>query len=522
MKRDFAVGAVAGLLCAAAAAAGQTAFHPGALWNPVAGLVLYALIVSPRRTLGPVFLGLLAAQAQAMPAGEPMRIVLVAGLQVGLYCLCALTVRAAGRGAAAGLTRLAATALPITLVAALVAVLLGGGGPAGSASTWLATALHAWLAELNGVLALAPFVFLRDQAGSAMWKSPWPAATPGETVLQAVSVAATLVVVFSIAAAYDIRFFSVLFLPLVWIAVRHGLAGGVIAVLGYQLGLVAASLFVPSTSILQLQLLSLALAATGLVLGAVVTQRRAIERSLQEKQAALGQALQLASIGEMTSALAHELGQPIAAVTRYLGASEVLSADASQGSESLRDTLRKATTEAARAGAIVARLREFYRRGAVTISVHEPRRIVDSAVGAVVVRADRSDVVLAVRRMAGLAPVRVDAAQVETALMVILNNALDALAEMPGPRNLDVTLERKALSVLVRIRDNGPGLSQNAQDRLFEPFNTNKPHGMGIGLALARSLLEASGGRIALERTGPEGTEFLVTLPVATREAVDG
>jgi C4-dicarboxylate-specific signal transduction histidine kinase len=130
------------------------------------------------------------------------------------------------------------------------------------------------------------------------------------------------------------------------------------------------------------------------------------------------------------------------------------------------------------------------------------------------VRAQRAGVQIAVRSPQPLPGVAVDVLQVETALLNVLNNAIDALADAPGPREIRVMAGLAARGVAVVVADNGPGVAPQIAARLFEPFNTSKAAGMGMGLAISRSLLSASGGDIALGEPEGAGASFTIMLPL--------
>src|SRR5690349_8003602 len=163
-----------------------------------------------------------------------------------------------------------------------------------------------------------------------------------------------------IAVAFP-KLFYVLFLPVIWIAMRHGIEGAVFGTLAVQLGLIAAILVTgrPSGTVLEFQFLMLAIAATALLLGAAVSERRAIERQLRDKQSKLDRSLRLAAASELASALAHELNQPLSAITAYLRACQLMLAQPPDDPAELAQTMDKVIAEASRAGSVVRRLRDF-------------------------------------------------------------------------------------------------------------------------------------------------------------------
>ena len=498
--------------CTALAALGQGPFVADALWNPAAGLCLFYLL---RFGVHHWPFVALATQAGAMTAGTGYAIVasaVTALMMTAAYAWMAHALRSQQHPDS--WRSLAAPAQIVGVGTLLLCIAAGIWHFRGSPAAWdsvVARVARDWIAELNGIMVLVPALLLHGQGGSWRWRGD--GATVAEAVAQAVSIAVVLWIVFAVAAIYNVRFFSIVFLPLIWIVVRWGLPGSSLALVAFQVGLLLGDATGHATSPLQLQLLTFALCAAGLTLGAVVTQRKRVEARLAEKQAALNQALQLASVGEMTSALAHELSQPVAALSRYLGACQVLAAS-EQDRALLQGTLRKATAEASRANDIVLRLRDFYRRGAVQIVTADPLSLVQSAVRIVQGRARRAGIWLTVRAPQALPGVAVDVLQVETALLNVLNNAIDALAGAPEPRQITITAGLSARGVAIVVANNGAEIESQVAARLFEPFNTSKASGMGMGLAISRSLLRASGGDIVLDEPAGHGVSFTIMLPL--------
>jgi signal transduction histidine kinase len=500
------------LACAAFAWLGQGPFVNDALWNPAAGLCLFFLLRFGVRHWPFV---VLAAQAGAMIAGTGSAV--LASAATALMMTAAYAWMAHALRAQTQLDSLRALTAPMRVVALGTLILCiaagawhGWGSPA-PVSVFVSSVARDWIAELNGIMVLVPALLLHGQARPWRWRGDIAAFAEG--LAQAASIALVLWAVFAVAVIYNVRFFSIVFLPLIWIVVRWGLAGSSLALVAFQAGILIGAATAHGTSALQLQLLTFALCATGPTLGAVVTQRKRVEARLEEKQAALNQALQLASVGEMTSALAHELSQPVSALSRYLGACAVLATDDSNR-ELLQDTLRKANAEASRASDVVVRLRDFYRRGAVEIVTVAPMALIESAVRIAQSRAQRSGAQVIIRSPHPLPRVAVDALQVETALLNVLHNAIDALGDMPAPRIVTVSAGLSAPGVAIVVTDNGPGVDPQIAARLFEPFNTSKPSGMGMGLAISRSLLRASGGDIVLNESDGEGASFTIMLPL--------
>jgi two-component system sensor kinase FixL len=492
------------------------AILPGvALWRPAAGLTVLLLVATGSRRWPVALTVLFAAEMLVRGALDQAAAALgAATLSTAAYAFVA---RHVGQDrpleSLAELSRFARATVPATLVLALGSSVLDGWLTGGEPAA--GEPFQRWLAEVNGILVLVPALLtLRSVPNDGSWPAPRVLI---EVTAQAAAIGLALWLVFTVADRYDVRFYSLLFLPLLWVAARSGVRGTSLALFAMQLGLVVGTHLMPPDPLkhFQLQVLAFALCATGLVLSAFVAQRQRVEARLREKQTALNHAMQLAAAGEMTSAVAHELNQPIAALVRYLGACEVLAA-AQPDPELLRDTVRKAGREARRASDVIRRLRDFYRAGAIQVRPVAPLALVESAVQAVRPRAQRAAVRIGVTATGPLPRVAVDDLQVETALQNLLNNAIDALADTAQPRAIDVRAGLSGRGVSITVRDNGPGLPPEVAERLFEPFNTTKAQGLGMGLAISRTLVQANEGSLALDPDVRSGTGFVLTLPVAT------
>ncbi len=214
-----------------------------------------------------------------------------------------------------------------------------------------------------------------------------------------------LAVVFASGLGAELKLFYVLFIPLIWIAMRRGVAGTTWSILLVQLGLIAALNFGGHQpgEFLDFQFLMLALALTGLFLGVTVEERRAAEHKLREKQFELDRSLRAAAASELASALAHELNQPLSAVASYTRACQLLLAAGDPDCE-LMPTLSKVVSEANRAGTVVHRLRELVRSGTLRQERLALQALLEGAADAASSRTQRHGIsvsVIADRRPAG-------------------------------------------------------------------------------------------------------------------------
>ena len=260
------------------------------------------------------------------------------------------------------------------------------------------------------------------------------------------------------------------------------------------------------------------LSAANLALQQEVAERVQAEATLRAKQDELVQAGKLAVIGRLSTEMAHELNQPLAALRTLAGNSQRF---LERGDlEVAQGNLQRMADLADRMGRITARLRNFARK-----SQGEPTRVVlddalDNALAVLEARIGRAGAVVERRRQPQLAA-WCDANRVEQVLVNLLGNALDSMQEQPRPC---VELECREVvgQVQVSVRDHGPGLSAEAQSHLFEPFFTTKPQdeGLGLGLALSADIAQASGGSLQGANHPEGGAVFTLSLPAVPSKAL--
>jgi len=249
-----------------------------------------------------------------------------------------------------------------------------------------------------------------------------------------------------------------------------------------------------------------------------LTERRATEARLQELQSELIHVSRLTALGEMASALAHELNQPLSAIANYLkGSSRLLESADGEAAATARDAIDKAAAQALRAGQIIRRLRDFVTRGESERNVESLVRMAEeaSALALVGVREQSVPVRFDVDPRADR--VLADRVQIQQVLLNLIRNAIEAMEEVPPERRSLVFSTRLAGDNMVeaRVSDTGPGISKEIASMVFQPFVTTKAQGMGVGLSICRTIIEAHGGRIWVDGNPGGGTIFHLTLPAA-------
>ncbi len=253
-----------------------------------------------------------------------------------------------------------------------------------------------------------------------------------------------------------------------------------------------------------------------------LTERQRTEARLKELQSELVHISRLTALGEMASALAHELNQPLSAIANYLRGSVRLLASDPIPRERLSEALDKANEQTLRAGQIIRRLRDFVARGETERRVESLPKLIEEAGALALVGAKEHGVRVSFDLDPAVDLVLADKVQVQQVILNLIRNAIDAMDESPR-RDLQITT-RPAPDHLaqVTVADTGPGISPEVAEQLFQPFITTKRHGMGVGLSISRTIVEAHGGRIWVETTPGGGATFHFTLRSVADEELDG
>ena len=600
-------------------------------WSPQTGVLLAFLIFCGSRWIPAVVVAIFVSEWSVRGAPQGVLALLLTALWVasayGALAKALESLNLTGQlGTAKQAFGFAATAALGTFVTAVVyvyAFLLSGELATTDA---LPAFTRYWIGDLNGVLCVTPLLVLL-RTGRLQLRSFAP--HRWEIVLQFAAVMGILCLIFMLPAPAQLRFFYLLYLPIIWIALRWSWPGALTAVLIVQLALlVAAETGFSTARFIDIQFLLLTVTLTGLLLGAIeaerakilqqvrmreaeqrallamapdavlavdtrgdvrvanaaatrmfgaraateplalerlipkislesaegsvtlegrkedgstfpaevawarldapaneaylvtvrdATDRRLAQEQIRERDAALARAMRFAVAGELASALAHELNQPITALVSYLRASEILAARGAGNDERLNTTLNKAASEAIRASKVLRQLRDFYQGGAHKTEDVNVSAVCEGVVNAFQERLRRDEVSLSLQLQPDLPNVQCDGTQLQIVLHNLMTNALDAVMNGPaGQRRIYVSAAAIRESIVVTVEDSGTGIPAAIAQQLFEPFTTSKSDGMGLGLAISRSLMRARGGELAFVRSfSLGGAAFIMTIPLA-------
>jgi two-component system sensor kinase FixL len=250
-----------------------------------------------------------------------------------------------------------------------------------------------------------------------------------------------------------------------------------------------------------------------------ISMRRRAEEETHRLQERLTHVSRLATIGEMSAGIAHELNQPLTAVANYAQACDRLLGMPDPDIDEIRGALKQITTQAVRAGDIIRRLRALARTDAMKREPTDVNLLIGELTELVQLDAKTHNVHYKLDLADDLPLADVDRAQVQQVILNLLRNALEALGGSSiGPRQ--VILSTRLLpegEVGIAVCDNGPGIPPGIVPRLFDPFCTSKPNGTGLGLAISRTIVKAHQGSLDYRPNAPSGACFTVRLPVGNR-----
>ena len=244
-----------------------------------------------------------------------------------------------------------------------------------------------------------------------------------------------------------------------------------------------------------------------------LTERRDFEAKLEQLKSELIHVSRLSAMGTMASTLAHELNQPLTAIASFgEAAAAVLERPDEPDREMLREVVGEMAGQALRAGGIVRRLREFVSRGELARTVEDLPKVIDEASALALVGTREKGITTHFSYAPDATPVLIDRVQIQQVLINLMRNAVEAMEHSPVKSLSVVTSLVDGSTVQIAVRDTGPGIDPVVREHLFEAFNSSKEEGMGLGLSICRTIVEAHGGQIRALDCDDGGTEFQLTL----------
>lgn len=252
-----------------------------------------------------------------------------------------------------------------------------------------------------------------------------------------------------------------------------------------------------------------------------LTERQQTEMKLQELQSEIVHISRLSALGEMASTLAHELNQPLTAIANYLkGSSRLLAEVPDENSKMAVEAIDKAAAQAIRAGEIIRRLRDFVARGEPDTAVENVNSLIEEAGALALVGAREQGIHTRFELDPKAEFVLADRVQIQQVVLNLIRNAIEAMLKSPR-KELRISTEKANGMVTVAVADQGQGIEPDVMEQLFQPFMTTKSNGMGIGLSISKTIIEAHGGRIWAESQPQRGTIFRFTLPAPDMPTIE-
>ena len=355
---------------------------------------------------------------------------------------------------------------------------------------------HYWIGDALGMITIIPattavFIYL----AAARWR--WSGHTLFTIFIFVVGICLGFAALVGVGDKLY-YLFNLLFLPVIWVAMREGYAGVALALVTIQVTLAVITVFVgyDTTDFAILQLLMLVLSITGLLLGAVTTEHRDAALRLREQQRELARMASNAQAGAMGMALAHEVSQPLSTVTAYVHAARRL-LQTGVANAPVMDALINAEAEAQRAREVLERIRDFVSSGNLSLKALDVPALAERIGALCREEAAARGVQVEVESVGPVPQVQADGVQIEQVLINLVNNGIDAASERPDGRGrVIIRVAAGESAITIEVDDNGRGVAPELADNIFDAYQTTKPRGMGLGLHLSRRIVERHAGRL--------------------------
>jgi two-component system sensor kinase FixL len=496
-------------------------------WNPALGMMFALLVLIGAPAAGLLFAGVVIAETFVLESKLAWPIIFAIGAVVSAsYAAAALVATRALRFDPA-LPHLrdvlillgAGVGGSIVVAAALTALLVATGHLARDEIVSAAAPLM--IGDVIGVAVMTPLVLRLAHRRRDVRIDRLSALALGLLIYATLIFVALRIIV---AGDGGSKFFYLFFIPVIVAAIRHGLDGACLSLAATQFSLVALLDIYgyDARAFTEFQTLMFVLTATGLIIGVVISERenadqfvRVAEARLREKEAEAARAARMTLVSSMASTLAHEINQPMTAARALARSAQHILRSDDADLPRARTNIENMIAQIDHAGEVVRRMRDFLRRGQPQAREIEVRGMLEDALSLVRAESAAKQIAIDLNVADGLPPVHGDRVQLQQVALNLVANAMEAMtmARTAKPR-IEVGARRAGAALVISVRDNGPGVSDNLAERLFEPLSTSKQEGLGLGLSICVSIVEAHGGRIWLESQAPGATEFRVSLPI--------
>lgn len=490
---------------------------PFIAWDPGLGLLFCALILRPQIAAPALLTGIICAEALFLvTAADLLRVIVFALIITATYMITARLITRLDTGFDASLSRmrdvawlLACGTIGAFCSAALLIAFLLMRGELAFAEIVSAGWPHV-VGDVIGIGTVTPLCLklyaARGRLSLASLFKAWP---------EMLAFAVAIITFGSLARVNEseaLQFFYILFIPTMLAAARFGLFGATLMLSATELALVTwlEWLDADPTRFTAYQTLMLLLGLTGLLVGTLISERDSARLKAAALEAEATRAARFNLVSGMASALLHDLSQPLTAARARARTVQLLS-DAGDLAR-LKENLGPLLTQIDRASTILHGMRDFMGRGTSSRQPCDWSSItttVDLLLGPV---ADERGAKL-IFTTPRLPPLLCEPTQIEQVLVNLIGNALDALRHYEGEKWVRVDARLKDTRAEISITDNGPGIDPQIAPRLFEALVTSKPDGLGLGMVICKSIIEAHEGRLWLETSKPGLTEFRFTLP---------
>lgn len=502
-------------------------------WNPGLGVVFAFLLLWGPAYAPVLFVGMIAAELFVVRTTLQWPIIIaIAAIISVVYGSAAIIIRKALR-LDAGLHHLRdlLTLLTAGIIAAVVSstlvallLLLDHRIELGNVLT---AATPLLLGDIIGIVVITPLTLrlVRLMQGDARL-SGYSRPLAIEISLYAALCCVALFVIVSGESGSGLRYFYLLFVPVVLAAVRHGFDGACIALAITQFALVGLMRYFgyDAQAFTEMQTLMLVLTGTGLIVGAVVSERqnadalrRLAELRLRDKEIESSRAARFTLVSGMASALAHEINQPMTAARALARSAQHIIDNPSPDLPRASTNIANAIAQIDHAGGVMRRMREFLRRGRPHVSSFDIRTMIDDALILARPDANARGIEIVSEIPEGLPMAHGDKIQIEQVVLNLIRNATEAIAgaqQTDGVIRISGELLAEPARIEIAVRDNGPGIRPHLADRMFDPMTTSKDEGLGLGLSICLAIIEAHGGQIWLQSGDPGKAEFRFWLPL--------